>query len=244
MKTGGMECHSCHGDMLAVGGLNPLATGGSIDGANDGQQRRPWLDLPRCQACHTGDAVNYLSGIPGLVPDPQWPFRLRQAYLTGDPSASPLLASNKRFAENTDTLYRFSKGHHGINCESCHGSTHAIWPNVAANANDNQAALALQGFSGPLIACETCHASGSLPRTVSGPHGLHNINDARWYDEGHEGYYRNNKDLCKACHGTALAGTPLSKVPTARSFRTEEGTKNYNKEDFVACNDCHERPSL
>ena len=128
MKTGGMDCNDCHGDMLAVGGTFPLLPGGSIDGANDGNPRRPWVDLPRCQSCHTGDAVDFLS-VPNLVADPDWPFRLRQAYATGDASASPLLAPNTRFAEDTDTLFRFSKGHGEIACENCHGSTHAIWPN-------------------------------------------------------------------------------------------------------------------
>jgi hypothetical protein len=36
MKTGGMDCNDCHGDMLAVGGKFPLLDGGSIDGTNDG----------------------------------------------------------------------------------------------------------------------------------------------------------------------------------------------------------------
>ena len=181
MKTGGMDCNDCHGDMLAVGGTFALLPGGSIDGTNDGNPRRPWMDLPRCQSCHTGDAVDFLSG-PNLVADPDWPFRLRQAFATGDASASPLLALNTRFAEDTDTLFRFSKGHGGIACENCHGSTHAIWPNDANNANDNEAAKKLQGFAGTIIECSVCHAPGSLPTTTSGPHGLHNVDDSRWYD--------------------------------------------------------------
>ena len=243
MATGNMDCFDCHGDMLAVGGEFNLQPGGSIDGTNDGNTRRPWQDLPRCQACHTGDAVSYLTDA-NLVADANWPFRLRQAYKTNDPSASPLLATNKRFAENTNTLFRFSKGHGGLACEACHGSTHAIWPNADATANDNLAAAKLQGFAGTIIACETCHAVGSLSRTTSGPHGLHNVADARWYDEGHENFYKNNKNSCKACHGTDLAGTPLAKVPTARTFRLENKTVTYLKGDLVQCDDCHDRPDL
>ena len=48
-----------------------------------------------------------------------------------------------RFAEN-QSLYRLSgnkdgsgKGHGGVMCEGCHGSTHAIWPNQNPFANDN-----------------------------------------------------------------------------------------------------------
>jgi hypothetical protein len=243
MKTGGMDCNDCHGDMLAVGGKFPLLPDGSIDGNNDGNSRRPWKDLPRCQSCHTGDALNYLSG-PALVADPNWPFRLRQAYQTGDDAASPLLASNKRFAEDTDTLFRFSKGHSEIACEGCHGSTHAIWPNATASANDNQAATALQGYIGAIIECSVCHEAGSLPRTINGPHGLHNVNDSRWYNDGHENFYENNKNNCKACHGEDLTGTPLAKVPTPRSFRVEDRTVSYAKGDFVRCDDCHGMPDL
>ena len=208
-----------------------------------GGKRYPWVDLPKCQSCHTGDTVNYLTGA-GLVTDPNWPFRKRQAYQTGDASASPLVATNKRFAENTDTLYRFSKGHGGVFCEGCHGSTHAIWPNITDSANDNVASKSLQGYSGVIMECQTCHEQGSLSRTTSGPHGLHNVNDSRWYDEGHGNYYGNNKNSCKACHGQDLSGTPLAKVPIARTFNVEHRTVNYSKGDLVKCDDCHSRPSL
>jgi hypothetical protein len=243
MKTGGMDCRSCHGDMLAVGGSYALLTGGSIDGTNDGNDRRPWKDLPRCQSCHTGDALGYLAG-SALVADPAWPFRLRQAYRTGDAAASPLLAANKRFAENTNSLYRASKGHGGILCEGCHGSTHAEWPNASATANDNLAAEMLQGHAGPVIECTTCHAPSSLARTTSGPHGLHNVNDSRWYDEGHEEFYENNKNGCKACHGANLTGTPLARVPVARSFSVEGKTFSYARGDMVRCDRCHGMPDL
>ncbi len=243
MKTGGMDCNDCHGDMLAVGGAFALLPGGSIDGTNDGSPRRPWVDLPRCQSCHTGDAVDFLSG-PTLVADPDWPFRLRQAFATGDASASPLLALNTRFAEDTNTLFRFSKGHGGIACETCHGSTHAIWPNDANNANDNEAAKKLQGFAGTIIECSVCHAPDSLPTTTSGPHGLHNVDDSRWYDDGHEDAYEADKNSCKACHGLNLTGTPLARMPTARSFRVEDNTVTYVKGDLVRCDRCHGMPDL
>lgn len=241
MQTAGINCNGCHGGMAAVGGTYPLLAGGSIDGTNDGNPRRPWRDLPRCQSCHTGDAVSYLTGV-NLVADPTWPFRLRQAYLTGDPSASSILATNKRFAENINTLYRFSKGHSNITCEGCHGSTHAEWPNAIESSNDNLAAIKLQGYAGKIMECAACHKPGSLARTTSGPHGLHNINDARWYDGGHESYYENNKNSCRACHGLNLNGTPLSKVPIARSFTVEGQSRTFNKGAFVNCNKCHEMP--
>jgi hypothetical protein len=243
MATGGMDCFDCHGDMLAVGGAFNLQPGGSIDGTNDGKPRRPWLDLPRCQACHTGDAVSYRQGA-GLEADGNWPFRLRQAYKTGDASASPLLAFNKRFAENSNTLFRFSKGHGDLACESCHGSTHAIWPNEDPAANDNIAATQLQGHDGTIIECGTCHGQGSLPLTTNGPHGLHNVNDARWVDENHGDFYERDRAGCKACHGLDLMGTPLAKAAATRNFRAEERTVTITKGELVSCDRCHESPSL
>ena len=241
MKNAGLTCTDCHGGMAAVGAKFPLLAGGSIDGANDGQARRPWKDLPRCQACHTGDAVNYLTGA-NLVPDANWPFRLRQAYRTGDNSASAFLATNKRFAENPNTLYRFSRGHGGINCNGCHGSTHAEWPNAAAGANDNVAATQLQGYPGKVMECTACHAAGTLPATINGPHGMHNVNDARWYNGGHEDFYENNPAGCRACHGQNLTGTPLAKAAAARTFTVEGRTVTIAKGSLVSCNLCHEMP--
>jgi len=223
MKTGGMDCFDCHGNMTAVGGA-----------------REPWVDLPNCQSCHTGDAVSHLSGA-GMVPDPSG-IRLVQAYLTGDTAATPIFAANKRFAENNGALYRHSKGHSGIACEACHGSTHAVWPNADAAANDNVAAKLLQGHDGTIIECTTCHASGSLSRTVEGPHGLHNVNDTRWADGGHEDFYENDEAHCKACHGTALTGTVLSRTAAARSFEVEDEPVSFTKGEAVSCDKCHDMP--
>jgi hypothetical protein len=243
MKTGGMDCNACHGDMLSVGGAFALLPGGSIDGNNDGGARRPWQDLPRCQSCHTGDAVNHLAGA-GLVFDRSG-IRLVQTYRTGDASASPLLADNKRFAEEDNTLFRNSKGHGGMACEACHGSPHAIWPNADANANDNVAAVQLQGYAGTLIECTVCHAPGSLSLTTGGPHGLHNVNDDRWIDEEHGEFYERNENGCKACHGTDLLGTPLAKMPVARAFRIEDDEiVSFAKNELVRCDRCHGMPDV
>ncbi len=245
MAIGGMDCFDCHGDLSSVGGDHPLLAGGSIDGTNDGHPRRPWQDLPRCQSCHTGDAVSYLNTGTGLVRDAAWLFRLRRTYGTGDASASPLAVPGSRFAENSGSLFRFSKGHGGIFCEGCHGSTHAVWPNIDPTANDNVAAVSLQGYRGVIKECTACHASGSLPLTTSGPHGLHNVADRRWYSEdGHGDRYEHNKASCKACHGIDLMGTPLSKMPVARTLRAEGRTVNFAAGDLVGCTHCHRRPSL
>ena len=204
-----VNCQNCHGDMKAVGGMSALKAGGSIDGANDGKPRRPWMDLPRCQSCHTGDAVNYLKLDPSLMASDG--LRTIVAFDPADAAASPRLASNKRFAENSNSLFRFSKGHGGIACEGCHNSTHAIWSNPVDAHNDNVAAKELQGHTGTVAECSTCHAPGSLALTLNGPHGMHNVGDSRW-TSGHESLARSNVQACAACHGTNYRGTVLSKT--------------------------------
>jgi hypothetical protein len=234
-----LQCQDCHGDMLAVGGEYPLLAGGSLDGQNDHAARRPWKDVPRCQSCHTGDEVNHLNdGNMKKHPDG---LRLIQAYLDGDASASPILALNKRFAENTNTLFRDSKGHGGVACEGCHGSTHAIWANPDDNANDNVTANQLQGHSGTLIECSACHGN-DLPVTTNGPHGMHNVNDSRWFDHQHERAYENNPSSCKACHGNDLQGSVLGKMAATRTFNVEGRNVTLNKGEEVACNRCHSLP--
>jgi hypothetical protein len=101
-----------------------------------------------------------------------------------------------------------------------------------------------QSYSALLFPFLTHHESGSLPRTINGPHGLHNVNDSRWYDDGHEDFYENNKNTCKACHGEDLKGTPLAKMATSRSFRVEDRTIIYAKGDLLRCDDCHGMPEL
>jgi len=237
MATGGLQCFDCHGDMHAVGGSYPLATGGSLDGRNDGHARRPWKDLPRCQSCHTGDALSHLSG-GGTVPAPDG-IRLLQAWRTGDAAASPIRAVNTRFAENPDTLFRFSKGHGGVSCEGCHGSTHAEWPNANPAANDNVAAAQIQGHTGPIIECAACHAD-SLPSNLNGPHGMHKI--ASSFLDGHGDLYQNNPSSCRTCHGANLLGTVLARAADDRTFTHEGHAYNLTKGQQIACNACHSMP--
>lgn len=240
MVSAGMECLDCHGDMLAVGGEHPLLAGGSIDGQNDFQPRRAWKDMPRCQSCHTGDALTHLSG-PGYVMAPDG-FRLLQAYRTNDPSASPISRPNSRFAESPDSLYRFSKGHGNVSCEMCHGSTHAEWPVQPVNANDNVAARELQGHSGALMECKACHTGQPPQVTMNGPHGMHNVADMRFIDDGHEDFYEQNENSCKACHGADLLGSPLGRTSRDRTFHVENQTYFFPKGTEIRCDMCHDLP--
>jgi hypothetical protein len=240
MRTGGLQCSDCHGDMLDVGGEDDLAAGGSIDGTNDGGARRPWMDLPRCQSCHTGDANSHLTG-PDLVEAPDG-IRLRRAFRTTDAAASPILATNQRFAENQDQLYRHSRGHGGLLCRSCHGSTHAIWPIDDPSSNDNLEAAALQGHSGTIIECAVCHGTTNLGNGLSGPHGMHVVNDASFTDHRHSSAYESNPAACRACHGQDLRGTVLSRTAATRTLRAEERTVTLQKGTPVGCNHCHGLP--
>jgi len=216
MGGAGIECKDCHGSMLAVGS----------------DARKPWVDEPRCESCHTGDAVSHLGNA----------IRLSQAWDDDVDVATPRTAVNKRFAENNNALYRNSLGHGDVACEACHGSTHAIWPNAQASANDNLAAIQLQGHSGSIIECSACHTS--LPLTLKGPHGMHNVNSTDWNLE-HEDFYEKNPNACRACHGTNLEGTVLSRTATERNYlRDDDGDKTIQlaKGTPVSCDLCHEKP--
>ena len=216
MGGAGIECKDCHGSMLAVGR----------------DTREPWVDEPRCESCHTGDAVSHLGG----------DLRLSQAWDGDIDIAKPRLAVNKRFAENTNTLYRNSLGHGDVACEGCHGSTHAIWPNAQASANDNTAAIQLQGHAGSISECSACHAS--LPLTLNGPHGMHNVNSTGW-NLGHDDFYENNPKACRACHGQNLEGTALSRTAAERDYlRDDDGDRTIHlaRGTPVSCNLCHEKP--
>jgi hypothetical protein len=222
MGSAGIICQDCHGGLLAVGGVFPLAGNGI---------RTPWVNEPKCQSCHTGDAMDHLGN----------DIRLQKTYVPTDLAATPTLATNKRFAEGNDKLYRKSLGHGGMACEACHGSPHAEWPVGDTQANDNIAAVQLQGHTGPIIECKTCHADGPQ-LTTNGPHGLHNVNDQNW-NKNHDNFYKQNPSNCKACHGLNLEGTVLSRAAANRSLISDDNkTISIAKGISIHCSLCHDNP--
>lgn len=235
--TSTVSCQNCHGGMSAIGGTVALAVGGSIDGNNDGQSRRPWIDLPRCQSCHTGDAANHLT-LPDASLMSTDGIRTLIAFNSSDPAASPRLASSSRFAENNGKLYRFSKGHGGVACEGCHNSTHAIWPNPDDAHNDNVAAQQVQGHAGTVTECTACHGAGTLALSLNGPHGIHVTGDSRWRS-GHESLAKRDRQACAACHGSDFRGTPLSRTAARRTW----GSRSVAMGVEVGCYDCHNGPN-
>ena len=201
-----IQCQSCHGGMSSVGKSG----------------REGWLDEPNCQACHH-DQKREVSAIDPLT------NTLRKAVDT-------------RFATNPDTpksgksLFRFSKGHGGLQCEACHGSTHAIYP---AHEADNIASKTIQGHIGTISECTACHTN--VPNTTTGgPHGMHTVGQA-WVVR-HGDVAEEDKSQCKACHGEDYKGTFLSKTSDNRSFSTKWGIKSISKGYKVSCYDCHNGP--
>ncbi|MBF0471473.1 MAG: hypothetical protein HQL48_08865 [Gammaproteobacteria bacterium] len=195
---------------------------GSIRQVGD-SQREGWLDQPNCQSCHH-DGLREVRAI--------------------DSSGKLLQWGDSRFATNSDTpssgysLYRYSRGHGDLQCEACHGATHAIYP--SSHANDNILAQDLQGYSGTIATCSVCHDTVPLTAT-GGPHGMHTTGES-WV-KGHEDYAERDSSGCTACHGSDYRGGVLSQVKTARSFSTEWGLKTFSAGQSIGCYDCHNGPS-
>ena len=182
-----------------------------------------WLQQPTCQSCHH-DGKRELSGVNASGVVKTW--------------------ADQRFASNPNTpaagynLYRFSKGHGNMQCESCHGATHAEYP--SSHVNDNVQSLAVQGHTGTINECTACHKTVPLT-TTGGPHGLHTIGQG-WVS-GHESAAKAGTTACTYCHGADYRGTALSQVKMAKTFTVEGGTKSFAAGQKVGCYDCHNGPN-
>jgi hypothetical protein len=226
-------CYSCHPGEKTQCFRGPMFQSGLVCHGGLPQVGNaswtPWLSMPQCQSCHTGDAVNHLGA--DLI--------LKQAFVTGDPAATPVIAPNPRFAENSGSIFRESKGHGGVTCSSCHGSPHAEW--ATNQPNDNVTANAIQKHPGMITECVVCHKK-NLPPTTDGPHGMHNVNDQAWID-AHSDFYERDPKNCQACHGLLLQGTVLSRTAASRTFRVEDrGSVTIPQGVNVGCTICHEAP--
>jgi len=221
-----IQCQDCHGAMSMVGAST----------------RQGWFDEPACQSCHTGTADNNAGQI-----------RYTNAFDAPGHYRQPASAV---FATNPDTpaagfsLFRFSQGHGGLQCESCHGSTHAIFP--SSHANDDIRNVQLQGHGGTVAECAACH--GGQPSTVDGgPHGMHPVGQQWVEDHKHaaEGGGGGDDDRaqstlgsaaqCQACHGVDYRGTMLSRALGDRTV-SAFGTKSFWKGYQIGCYTCHNGP--
>ena len=246
MFNGGLICQDCHGTMAQIG--NDFSANFSVatpyPAGADLTKRVPWANVPACQSCHTGDAMSNLTATAGVIPSSDG-IRLLQAYKTTDTTATPITATNKRFAESTSgsnrVLFRLDRdANTHVFCQACHGSTHAEWPvqptSGTYTANDNQAAVQAQGHAGKIMECTACHAAGSLPVSLGGPHGMHPVNDSHFMSSHDDFVETVGKDACRACHGATGLGTVLSAVPVARTLHGHSvaaGTQ-------IPCTLCHE----
>lgn len=204
-----IDCQSCHGTMSDVGKPG----------------REGWLDQPNCQQCHdknttSGNFTRYNSVFSS-------PGTLRA-------TIDPKFATNANTPMAGKSLYRFSKGHGNLQCESCHGATHAEYP--SSHANDNVQSVALQGHSGTIAECSTCHTT--VPTNFTGgPHGMHAVGQTAV--SAHQDVAERGAASCTACHGADYRGSVLSKTWTARTLSVEGKTKTYKAGQMVSCYDCH-----
>ena len=183
-----------------------------------------WLEEPTCQACH---------------------FDGKRTESALDAAGKLVVPADKRFATNANApaagfnLFRFSKGHGGLQCEACHGATHAEYP--SSHDNDNLQSIALQGYAGTIRECTVCHASAPMT-TDGGPHGMHTIG-AAWVKSHGDRVEGRGAAACAYCHGADYRGSPLAQVKAARSYSVEGRNQNYAAGQNVGCYDCHRGPN-
>ena len=206
-----IECQSCHGSMSTVAAAT----------------RNGWLEEPNCQSCHTGTATSNSGQIV-----------YTSVFSSGTTTRT---VTNTTFATNPNTpmtgtsLYRFSKGHGGLQCEACHGSTHAEF--ATPISNDNVQSTKLQGHVGMVAECTACHSS--VPSTVTGgPHGLHPIGSS-WVSTHPNVVESGGSAPCQACHGTDYRGTILSKVQANRTL----AGRTFTRGTIIGCYSCHNGPN-
>ncbi len=210
-----MQCQSCHGGMSSVGATT----------------RQGWLDEPSCQACHTGTAVQNNGQI-----------RYTNAI---DVNGALRIPVNSTFATSPNTpsapysLFKVSFGHGNLQCEACHGPTHAEYP--TSEVNDNIQTQNLQKHTGPLADCGACHQP--VPATVTGgPHGMHPTGQG-WVN-GHSDAVNGGSGVvpCQNCHDSTYTGTVLSYSQANRTLTTQYGTKSFFRGFQVSCYTCHNGP--
>jgi hypothetical protein len=214
-----INCQSCHGKMSKVG------TAG----------RTGWFQEPNCQACHH-DSKRELSAVDANGNLLTW-ADTRFATTPNTPTAAqfPNLAPTSTPAGGF-SMFRYSTGHGAMQCEACHGATHAEYPST--EDNDNVQSIAMQGYKGTVTECTACHATAPLTGT-GGPHGMHTVGPT-WVSN-HENLIGSSggTTACAYCHGADFRGSPLSALKTAKTLH---GTL-FPAGHQMNCYDCHNGPS-
>jgi hypothetical protein len=220
-----LDCQSCHGNHAAVG--SPT--------------RQGWFQEPNCQSCHH-DGKRELTAVTSLTTG-----ALR-------PTTDTRFATNPNTPASGVSLFRFSVGHGGNQCEACHGSTHAEYSSVFAgwqtsHDNDNLQSLDLQGYAGAIQECSVCHKSVPLT-TNGGPHGMHTIGQA-WVNAHGDRVESGGTASCQYCHdarnnnggfANAYRGSPLSKLKMNKTFSADGRNVTLTAGTQVGCYNCHNGP--
>lgn len=217
--TNAIDCQSCHGPMSNVGRAG----------------REGWLDQPNCQQCHDRNATSTSNFA-----------RFTSVFASGT-TLRTIVDTTGRFATNANTpatgfsLYRFSKGHGNLQCEACHGATHAEYP--SSHANDNVQSIALQGHTGTIAECSTCHTTvpTGTANFAKGPHGMHVVGQNAV--SAHQNAANGNQASCTVCHGTDYKGSILSATSQSRTLTVGNNTKTFALKHQVSCYDCHNGPN-
>jgi hypothetical protein len=157
-------CGSCHAQpplgLAGAPGVPSLSS--SMHSAHATRMAQANLAV-ECYACHPGFQtqclrdIHYKKGFQctdchGSMHDVGAPTRISWK---DEPRCGDCHNKKGHTYEQANTLFRDSKGHHGVSCSSCHGSPHAITPTV--DAQDNVQAIALQGHAGTIDTCTVCH---------------------------------------------------------------------------------------
>ena len=193
-------------------------------------------------------------------------IRLLQAFKTGDAKATPIVPDQQalRRAGGARELRDLRQprrrqspalpGEHGPRRGDVRGLPRRDPCGVAErqpDANDNVAATQLQGHTGVIVECSTCHGNElDTSSTLAGPHGLHTVggnapfanrsvhgSSTIWGSGGYNDATYLSK--CQACHGgtsrSTSTGTVLSRAFAQRTLRGQtvaQGTP-------IACTRCH-----
>lgn len=162
-----VACGACHAQPAlgwsGIPGRPSLSR--AMHGSHASRMSLANLDVD-CYACHPGIRtqclrdVHFSSGMEctschGSMTDVADPSRLPWQTEPRCADCHPRVPRWGFEMEQPNTLYRDSKGHHGVHCSACHGSPHAITPTV--QLADNMQAIALQGKPGKIDKCTVCH---------------------------------------------------------------------------------------
>ncbi len=200
-----LQCQSCHGSMCKVG------TPG----------RKGWIDLPKCQNCHYWSDTTKSYVRDTSVFDSDGNFRQAPSIFT-----------------TGTTLYKFaagSGGHGNVQCEACHGSTHAEY--ATSEPNDDLQSQLIQGHTGTIAECSACHILTMPVTSDGGPHGIHTLGQIWVFN--HNLFAKKQIAHCKQCHGSDLKGTPQSRTFTTRLLLSYGSSVVFDKGHTVGCSDCH-----